>query len=353
MRILNIDSMRLVPAFREQGHEVLSVGYLKQCDIRVTSPRNALSLYAQICSSGFIPDCVFWCDASNLPYLPGIEELPCATVYYSIDTYCHMWHFGFANAFDAVFVAQKDHLPFFPKDNVLVRWLPLFAPALEESPAMGARDIPVSFVGTKKHPNNPDRKPFLDGFRRAHPLVVYAGEYRDIFSRSRIVLNQTACSEINYRCFEVLSCGAALLMEVCNHGLNELFTPGETILPLYARNNWAQAASTAAAALAAPELLAEIAASGRDLVARYHLARHRAKEIGAVFEELLRENAPERRLRQLDERRQLLSAAYAMIGVDLTGRLPEVYSKHYFAMSGEMSPDPAPDTAADTAKDAA
>lgn len=345
MRILNIDSMRLVPAFRELGHEVLSVGYYKQCDIRVTSPRNALSLYAQICSSGFIPDCVFWCDASNLPYLPGIEALPCATAYYSIDTYCNMWHFGFANAFDAVFVAQKDHLPFFPADTVLVRWLPLFAPALEESPPMEARDIPVSFVGTRIHPNNPDRKPFLDGFRRRHPLVVYSGPYKEIFSRSRIVLNQTACSEINYRCFEVLSCGSALLMEACNHGLSELFTPGETILPLYVRNSWAQAASVAAKALAAPELLAEIAANGRGLVARYHLARHRAKEIGGVFEKLLREDAPARRLRQLDTRRQMLAAAYAMIGVDLTGRLPEAYSDHYFAMSGELAPETAKDAA--------
>ncbi|SBW09190.1 conserved hypothetical protein [uncultured delta proteobacterium] len=348
MRILNIDSMRLVPAFRALGHEVLSVGYEKECDIQITSPRNAVSLYAQVCSTGFIPDCAFWCDASNLPYLPGIEELPCVTAFYSIDTYCHMWHFGFANAFDAVFVAQKDHLPFFPKDTVLVRWLPLFAPALEESPPMEARDIPVSFVGTRQHPNNPDRKPFLDGFRRAHPLVVYSGPYRDIFSRSRIVLNQTACSEVNYRCFEALSCGTGLLMEICNHGLDELFRPGETILPLYARNNWAQAAGIAANALAVPERLAEIAANGRDLVARYHLARHRAEEVGAIFARLLAEKAPMRRLRQLETRRELLSAAYAMIGAGLTGRLPESYSKHYFAMSGKLTPD-APDTAEDAA----
>ncbi len=345
MRIVNIDSMGLVAAFKEMGHEVISVGNHEQCDIRVTSPRNAVRLYTQICSSGFIPDCVFWCDASNLPYLPGVEELPCATAFYSIDTYCHMWHFGFANAFDAVFVAQKDHLPLFPADNVVVRWLPLFAPRLEDTPPMEERDIPVSFVGTKKHPNNPDRERFLGRFRRAHPLVVHSGAYKDVFARSRIVLNQTACSEINYRCFEVMSCGAGLLMEVCNHGLDELFKPGETILPLYVRNNWRQAASIAAQALASPETVAAIAANGRDLVGRYHLARHRAREVSGVFERLLRENAPVRRLHQLEERRRLLAATYAMIGIDLTGRLPDVYSSHYFAMADAMTPGTAKDAA--------
>ncbi|MDR2893145.1 MAG: glycosyltransferase [Deltaproteobacteria bacterium] len=334
MKILNVDSTRLVPSFRELGHDVVTVGFSEGCDIVVTSPRKAQKLYEQVCSAGFVPDCLFWCDLSNLPYLPGIEELPCATVHYSIDTYCQIWHFGFANAFDAVFVAQKDHVPMFPHERVQVRWLPLCAPDSAELLPMGERDIPVSFVGTRKHPNNPDREGFLQGFRRAQPLFIHSGAYEDIFCRSKIALNQTACSEVNYRCFEAMSCGAALLMEHCHHGLEELFTPGVNILPLYVRNNWQQAAEIAAAALAEPERLAEIAANGRDLVMRQHLARHRAVEVVNTLESLLREEASKQRLEQLDTRRAFIASSYDMLGIELTGRLSDVYSEYYFSLAG-------------------
>ena len=338
MRILNIDSTRLVPAFRELGHEVVTVGYEAGCDIVVTSPRKAQSLYEQTSSVGFVPDCVFWCDSSNLPYFPGIEELSCVTAYYSIDTYCQIWHFGFANAFDVVFVAQKDHVALFPHDRIQVRWLPLFAPDAVASLPVRERDIPVSFVGNRRHPNNPGREEFLNGFRRAQPLFIHTGAYEDIFSRSLIVLNQTACSEVNYRCFEAMGCGAALLMEYCGHGMEELFTPGMNILPLYTRNNWRQAAAITTAALAEPGRLAEIAANGHDLVMRYHLARHRAKEVTETLETLLRENAPQKRLAQLDIRREFLSASYAMLGIDLTGRLNSNYSDYYFSLSTTVVP---------------
>lgn len=333
MRILNIDSTRLVSAFKELGHQVVTVGYEPGCDIRVTSPRNALSLYRQVCSSGFIPDGLFWCDSSNLPYLPGIEELPCATTYYSIDTYCQIWHFGFANAFDAVFVAQKDHVPLFPAKRVEVRWLPLFARELAPPLPMPDRDIPVSFVGNRKHPNNRDREGFLGGFKKAHPLLIYTGPFEEVFSRSRIVLNQTACSEVNYRCFEAMACGAALLTEFCGHGMEELFAFGENILPPYVRNNWRQASAIAARGLAVPEKLAEIAEAGRDLVGRYHLARHRAVEVAETFESLMRERAPQRRMKELDIRRAFLAATYGMLGLDLTGRLAGGYSDFYFSMA--------------------
>lgn len=337
MRILNIDSTRLVPAFKELGHQVVTVGYEPYCDIRVTSPRNALSLYSQVCSSGFIPDGLFWCDSSNLPYLPGIEELPCATTYYSIDTYCHIWHFGFANAFDAVFVAQKDHVPLFPAKRVAVRWLPLFAQELPAPLPMPERDIPVSFVGNRKHPNNRDREVFLDGFRKTHPLFIYTGPFEEVFSRSRIVLNQTACSEVNYRCFEAMACGAALLTEFCDHGMADLFSSGVNILPPYVRNNWKHASAIAARALAVPEKLAEIAEAGRDLIGRYHLARHRAAEVADTLEGLLREKAPQRRMEELDIRRTFLAATYGMLGLDLTGRLADGYSDFFFSMAGTLT----------------
>lgn len=332
MRILSIDLDFLTPAFRALGHDVLTVGHSNGHDITITSPCRALALYAKVCDAGFRPDLVFWCDASNLPYLPGIEELPCLTAFYSIDTYCNTWHFSFANAFDAVFVAQKDHIPLFPANELPVIWLPLcasHADAVTLPERFTDRDIPTVFVGTRKHPNNPDREPFLQKFRLAQPLVICSGEYAPLFSRSRIVLNQTACSEVNLRIFEAAAYGAAVLMEYCNHGLHELFTPGEHILPLYRRNNWKEAAAIAASALREPERLAAIAACGREHVLRNHMIGNRATAILETLAPMLREQGQQRRFTSLARRRQLVGTAYAMLSDEVGLRLGPTYTRYY------------------------
>ena len=330
MRILYLDSPMLVEGFKALGHEVISAGFHAGNDIMVKQTCDVLSVYNEVCAKGFVPECVFWCDSSNLPYFMGVENLPCPTAFYSIDTYCHHWHFGFSNAFDAVFVAQKDHLPLFPVDEIPVLWLPLFARESCQRLEKAERDIPISFVGTRKHANNPDRELFLREFRRLQPLMVYTGAYSEIFSRSQIVLNQTACHEVNFRCFEAMATGAALLMEYCRHGLEDLFTPGENILPLYPRNNHVAAAAVAGDALRKPEKLAAIAHSGKELVHKNHMAKHRAATIVSVLENLIRENAVRRRFVRMGQRRMLIGAAYAMLGLELEGRLDSSYVEYYY-----------------------
>ena len=336
MRILNLDAPIMVQGFKELGHDVFCVGHNDGADLKVDYPRSALRLFSEVCAKGFIPDIVFWCDGSNLPYFPRIEELPCPTAFYSIDTYCHHWHFAFANAFDAVFVAQKDHMEFFPEELALLSWLPLFARHVPDPVAWEERDIPVAFVGTRKHPNNPDRESFLKQFKRYAPLVLYTGEYVPIFARSRIVLNQTACSEVNFRCFEAMACGAALLMEHCLHDMAKLFTPDENILPLYERNNHRQAAHIAQEALAQPERLHRVAEKGRKHVLRNHMVRHRAAEVVSLMEGLLWKNAAQKRLRELHRRKEFIAMSYGMIGHDLIGRLSPAYSEYYLSVYSSM-----------------
>ena len=61
---------------------------------------------------------------------------------------------------------------------------------------------------------------------------MLSGNFYPILHRSRMALNQNAFSEVNFRCFEAMACGAALLMEQCGNGLDELFTPDEDISPI-------------------------------------------------------------------------------------------------------------------------
>jgi hypothetical protein len=141
------------------------------------------------------------------------------------------------------------------------------------------RDIPVSFVGTLDGPLNPGRAAFLRAFNARYPLSMTSGDFRPVYARSRIVLNQSAAGELNFRIFEAAAYGAAVLTEDVETGLRDLFSPGDNILPPYPRGDAAAAAAIAKACLNDPERLAAIAANGRRLVAARHSASARARTL--------------------------------------------------------------------------
>ncbi|MDR2668358.1 MAG: glycosyltransferase [Desulfovibrio sp.] len=335
MKILNLDAVNLVPAFRSLGHVVISAGYQKSCDICIDRPYNAPAVYDHVCSVGFVPDFVFLCDSGNMPYFHHIEELPCVSAFYSIDTWCNHWHLPFANAFDIVFSAQKGYAEALAESGVPVLWLPLFAPSSVIPRVEVPRDVPVSFVGTIGHRNNPDRQSFLKQFKELHPLVTYSGPYAELYARSRVVLNQSACSEVNFRCFEAMACGAALLTERGCMGMEDLFVEGETILPGYIRNDRRGAAEAAARALADPAVLARVARAGQALVLERHLDRHRAAAIVAAATSCLEENRPAKRLAELPRRKCLISTAYVMVGTDIVDSALEKHARYFLDLAAQ------------------
>ena len=338
MKILNFEAPFLVKGLQYHGHQVLSVGTFAACDVRVKHPVPALEVYQQAVDSGFTPDAAFFCDGGNLPCFPGMEALPCPSLFYSIDTYCNTWHINYAFGFDAVCVAQKDHVGLFSHEGLQAHWLPLFAKHGQDVCAekdFSARDIPVAFVGTLNPNNIPDRKPFLEDFKRRHPLLFLSGDYVPVFNRARIVLNQTAFSELNFRCFEAMACGAALLMEHSPHGLTDFFTPGEHILPLYRRGDATLAAALAQKALQNPGALAALAKRGHDEVQARHLDIHRAQRVLTLLEDLVRNEAAKTRLNDLARRRTLLSVAYGMLADGLTDPALRRHAQYFMTKAGE------------------
>lgn len=312
MRILNMGGAYLAAGLRNLGHEVATFG--AGCDIDCVHPVFTGRVWKLL--DGFEPDILFYCDDGNLPTLLNPEDAPCPAVYYSIDTYCNPWHVCYARGFDFTLVAQKDFVPIFTAENIPAAWFPLFYPAPALPGLVDARNIPISFVGTLAHKNNPRRLPFLKQFRKLQPLVLMNGNYIPIFARSQIVLNQTAFSEINFRCFEAMACGAALLMEQCNNGLTDLFTPGENILPPYPRDNAPAAAAIARQWLGNPHALSEIAQAGRRLVQTRHTATTRSATLVEHCQKLLSGHTD--RVQLAEARRPHVRAAFGIIASELT-----------------------------------
>lgn len=332
MRILNIDGTYFVPEFRRLGHEVLAIGPAgrRGLDVEIDTTMSLQRLTQVLDANGFVPDLVFWCDTSIPPCVVGLSELPAPTIAYSIDQYLNPWHVPYSMGFDLVLVAQKDYLPLFEHVDHprRIRWFPLFCkPDVDVDPG-GERDIPVSFVGTVEGTINAARKKFLKDFKRQHPLYVTQGAYAPVFGRSRIVLNQSAAGELNFRLFEAAACGGAVLTEATQNGLTDLFAVDEEIL-VYTRGDAASAAGVAHLMLAQPGRLAEIAAAGRDKVLRRHSVASRARTIVSEGEGLLRKASWKQRMK----RRTLIEAELAKtciaLATDDTLPLPEEHRRHY------------------------
>ena len=318
MRILVFGAPFLNSGFKALGCELINVGDKQECDVCYSHPLSALKVLERARACGFEPDLCLYCDSGNMPQFFDLEKLPCPSAFYSIDSYCNPWHIPFGHAFDKVFVAQKDYVDFFVQGGIQAIWLPLFYKAEHQHYLAATRDIPVSFVGTPNPRNNPDRQPFLQSFRKLHPLFVGSGAYIPLFGRSLIVLNQTAALEINFRCFEAMACGAALLMEECGNGLRDLFIPGHNILPSYTRGCAQQAADIAAAALRNPQGLARIAEEGRKLVESLHGNTQRASFIIKELCQPGQSKAAEKRLGHCTAKRNiLLSNAYFFLAAEL------------------------------------
>ncbi len=333
MNILMLEADYFASALRSQGHTVITAGFSSNLDIHVSSPRLVMSIYTRLAEQGFVPDGIIVADHGNLPCFLGLETLPCPSIFYSIDTYCNPWHIPYGHAFDTVSVAQKDYVSLFTQEKIDAHWLPLFARSKDSfctQKDFTLRDIPVSFVGTLKHKNLPEREPFLQNFKKIHPLLIKQGAFTEIFNRSCIAINVTAASEVNFRCFEAMACGSALLMENCHNGLTDLFCVGKHILPLYPRHNAVHAASVARAALAQPQVLAQIAAQGCEEVHQKHMDTHRAKELVTLLQDCIRTQKQHKRLAELQKRRRILSTAYAVLALELTTPKMKNHADFYY-----------------------
>lgn len=334
MNIILLGKPYLSKALADMGHNILHFHYANEAPYKLDHPVTADKLWQRL--GDFRPDITVYMDDGNMPVLIDPENLPCPAIYYSIDTYCNPWHAAYAHGFDLTLVAQKDFLPIFTEDNPNAFWYPLFLPfhePFEHDEDSRKRDVPIAFVGTLGHKNNPQRLPFLTEFKKLQPLIVRQGDYRDLFSRAKIVLNQTAFSELNFRCFEAMGLGAALLMEECGNGLTDIFTPGENILPPYPRGNAAVAALIARDYLRKPELLADIARNGYNLVLSRHSAQVRARALIEMAVELLK--AAKSRKSLAEQRKPYVRASFGMLAAELDSANFAAYKKFFYKLSQE------------------
>lgn len=283
--ILLLNHTWFTPELRALGHRVVSAGWAHP---HFDLPFSRLTPLEQILAA--VPedvriDRVVYFDDSHALSVVGLERSPIPSVFYSVDSHHHSaWHSHVAEMFDLTLVAQRDHLSRVAAGaEEHVRWLPLWATIPLEPAA--TRDIGASFRGTLDPRLHPQRAEFFARLAERVPIDTASGTFADVYPRSKIVVNHSVGSDLNFRVFEAMMSGALLITPRVESGLFELFREGEHLVT-YEAGNVDDAASKIELYLGDDESRERIARAGREEVLRKHSSEARACDLVRILTDL-------------------------------------------------------------------
>lgn len=281
MKFLLLNQDWFSESLRSLGHEVLVGGFREDLPLKIP-PFADISKIVSEDLKDFAPDVVVWLDDSSPSLYHGFEKLTCLSVFYSVDVHHHhRAHKFMSHMFDLTLVAQKDYLHFFETVGVSPVWFPLWASRYAEPSEEKTYDS--VFIGTMNPELNPDRVEFFTKLKNKVSLHVGQGQWWEIFTKSRIVINQTVRGDLNFRVFEALISGALLLTEKSENGLTDLFNDTEHLL-MYEKGNVDDAAQKIELSLANAETSQRIATQGRNEVLKNHTELARSKTLLSLLE---------------------------------------------------------------------
>ncbi|MDR1685613.1 MAG: glycosyltransferase [Desulfovibrio sp.] len=285
-----------------QGLRVLNAPYSPG---RIYTPESILEL-----TGGAMPDALLAADESVPPYLLGMEDLPCLTLFYSVDAHIHSWQPIYARGFDLCLVSLKEYLPRFagsghdasplrarpgtPPEPAPLRTkagrvfhFPPYAQDTARPPEPAPeRGLDMVFVGTLDPVLAPQRCSFIAELKEKFPsLHIARGAFADLYARAKLILNECSRGELNFRVFEGMGMGGCLLTPDIGPSLTELFTPGKELFtyPPYAVG---PLTALAERLLADAPVREKTAAAGLAAVDAGHRATHRAKALADILGEL-------------------------------------------------------------------
>ena len=312
MNILLLGFPVLKSAFVECGHDVVTCTTDQTGDVWIAEFPVAIDEVLAALPQGWEPDLILLMDESTEPMFLGLEGLDIPLAWYTIDSHLHLhWHQSYAAVFDFVFVAQKDYVPSYEWDRSrqIVKWMPLFCDPRRDRFAPLPKLYDLSFVGMVNDRWKPERSQLLGALSEKIPIFISSGDYVTVFNRSKVVLNQCAANDVNFRVFEALACGSLLLTEKVGNGFEELFQD-RTHLVMYEKGNIEQIVELARHYAAQEQERERIGHNGRETVLRGHTSVHRAQSILDVIQAADVQAVIKKRKSGLDEIRQDLLFVY-------------------------------------------
>lgn len=277
LNILMLNQDWFASELKELGHHVITCGIRTHLDLQLEGFEHIHDVFKSLDFNTDEPDLIIIHDESSPWYFTGLECVDMPIIFYSVDIHHHHEnHICMAGACDYTFVAQRDYIPLFDRLAIDAKWLPLWPSVFLEPKA--EKELGAVFIGTLNEKLNPDRVKFFKALQDEVDITVKQGDYRVIFPKSEMVVNQTVKGDLNFRVFEGMMCGCLMLTEESDNGLLELFE-NKKHLVTYKKNDYKDAAEKIRYYIENQAELKEIAKNGRDEVLKNHSAMSRAKTL--------------------------------------------------------------------------
>lgn len=184
------------------------------------------------------PELFLWVDPAGRYFPHDIETLLFPTACYLIDVHLGHWRKETAKFFDVVFLAQKDFVDEYKQavGHDQVYWLPLGAASDVHFDHKVERIYDVGFVGNliREHQTS-GRGRRLEALSKSFKTNDFSqsftpAEVGKIYSQSKIVFNNSISGDVTMRLFEGTACGALMLTNETQNGIDELFNVGEEVV---------------------------------------------------------------------------------------------------------------------------
>lgn len=195
---------------------VISCGLEKNHQIQI---KDFLDIEKIIEKSGKV-NLIFLLEQQPFSIPLNLEKTDILKAVYLVDSHLHFdtWHKHFAQIFDYIFIAQKKYFKKLKsKGYKNVFWLPLYCdPKIDKNLNLN-RIYDIGFVGTINTFHNLKRSIFLwlleKNFKTKIGQNVFRENRAQILNQAKIAVNLSISSDLNFRTFEAMSCGAMLLTD--------------------------------------------------------------------------------------------------------------------------------------------
>ena len=291
--------------------EIISVGFYDYHKIKLKKAVYRIDYILSLIP--WKPDLIFLGDDSFPIIYIGLEKLEIPIIIYAVDSHIHPWQLYYAHIFDIALFAQKffSEMEFNFNYTTIKKWFPLYCNPEAHKKLNLDKVYDVSFVGTLNPELNKPRVELIEGIRKKiKNFFVKQGDFVEIYNKSKIVLNQVANNDINFRFFEALSCGAFLLSErVIGNGFTEIFKEKEH-LDCFEKGNIEDAVEKINYYLKNFEEAKLIAEKGFKYVREKHTITNRAGEFCNLIESINLNEMVHKRLKNLKDINFFLKMAY-------------------------------------------
>lgn len=245
-------------------------------------------------TGGEVPEALLVADVSLPPFVLGMEDFPCLTLFYVIDSHVQSWYPIYAQAFDLCLITLREHLGDFATGRLEASRLlhmPSFALESHNPPdPMPEKEWDLVFAGTMLRERNPVRHDFLTRLKERLPRLHITGDrFAHVYPRARLVLNESS-GELNYRVFEALSHKSCLLTPDIGPAIRNLFEDGKELF-LYPPHDVEAVAALVERLLADAPLREAVAEAGYAAINARHRGRHRAALLAAWLDGFFAGNA--------------------------------------------------------------